>query len=140
MGILLFKCSCLKKFSAARTWVNTEGGKVALRFLPIRSVIFQPFRWGKFPHTPFWGDTPRLTAPPGGCSIQCFRDFYLFIEKYGSRTTRLVSTLTQHFTCTVGKNFCSVKRKNFCDALGTGAIQPQRGLSDLTPELDAKGS
>ena len=41
---------------------------------------------------------------------------------------------------TVGKNFCSVKRKNFCDALGSGAIQPQRGLSDLTPELDAKGS
>ena len=30
MGILLFKCSCLKKFSAARTWVNTEGGKVAV--------------------------------------------------------------------------------------------------------------
>ena len=27
----------------------------------------QPFRWGKFPHTPFWGDTPRRenrAAPP----------------------------------------------------------------------------
>ena len=26
MGILLFKCSCLKKFSATRTWVNVKVG------------------------------------------------------------------------------------------------------------------
>ena len=77
MCILPFKCACLKKFSAARIWVNTEEGKVALRLSHLQNVVVQPFRWGKFSQTPFWGDTPRLKPPP---DVEFFPAFLKFLS------------------------------------------------------------